>query len=385
MLIRVAFLFLLAAGQAGLPVLHIDSFRTLDPLIRESRLIGVGESVHDVHEFFDFRQKLLQDLVRRHRVTALVLESGLPEAMALDDYVHGKTATVDYNAVLPGGYGTLEDIRITMEGIRAWNLGEGKRHPVGVYGADFSNRSGSMVPALDKLQELTAGNAEIRASIDAIRPVATQISSGWWRGASQKYDPLTAETKAALTADVNQLVERVKQDEWAQRIARLIQQNELFLRLGAFHPTAPRDEAMAENTLWILEHLPKGERAVYWAHNAHVQHAPVKGPPLPPGAFTGAGTHFAKALGRKYVAIATAYGGPAIDNASEPQSDSVDAMLSKLAPAPFLLPLRGARRDAWMNEERSMRFQTGYLIVPLGTAFDAVAYFERATKGERVQ
>src|SRR6185436_636909 len=114
-LMRVAFLFLLAAP--------IHSFRTLDPLIRDARLIGVGESVHDIHEFFDFRQKLLQDLVRRHRVTALVLESGLPEAMALDDYVRGKTATVDYNAVLPGGYGSLEDIRITMEWIRAWNVG----------------------------------------------------------------------------------------------------------------------------------------------------------------------------------------------------------------------------------------------------------------------
>lgn len=374
---RVAFLFLLAAP--------IDSFRTLDPMIRDARLIGVGESVHDVHEFFDFRLKLLQDLVKRHRLTALVLESGLPEAMALDDYVRGKTASVDYDAVLPGGYGSLEDIRRTMEWIREWNLGEGKRHPVGVYGADFPNRSGSMVPALDKLQELTAGNAEIRASIDAIRPTATQISAGWWRGASQKYGPLSAETKTKLTADVNQLVERVKQDDWAKRIARLIQQNELFLRLGAFHPTAPRDEAMAENTLWILNRLPAGERAVYWAHNAHVQHAPIQGPPLPPGTFFGAGTHFAKALGKRYVAIGTAYGGPAIDNASAPESGSVDAELAARSPHPFLLTLRGGKRAAWMDEERMMRFQTGYLIVPLGSAFDAVAYFDRATRGKRVQ
>lgn len=377
MLMRVALLFLLAAP--------IDSVRTLDPMIRDARLIGVGESVHDVHEFFDFRLQLLQDLVRRHRVTALVLESGMPEAMALDDYVRGKTSNVNYDAVLPGGYGSLEDIRRTMEWVRAWNLGEGKRHPVGVYGADFPNRSGSMLPALDKLQELSAGDAEIRASIDAIRPVATQIHAGWWRGASQKYDPLPAETKAALTANVNRLVERVKQDGWAKRIARVIQQHELMLRLGAFHPTAPRDEAMAENTLWILARLPKGERAVYWAHNAHVQHAPVKGPPLPAGAWTGAGTHFAKALGKRYVAIGTAYGGAAIDNASEPESGSVDAELAKLAPGPFLLPLRGGTRAAWMNEERMMRFQTGYLIVPLGSAFDAVAYFDRATKGKRVE
>ncbi|HJQ38137.1 MAG TPA: erythromycin esterase family protein [Thermoanaerobaculia bacterium] len=371
-----AFLFLLAAP--------IDSYRTLDPLIRDARLIGVGESVHDIHEFFDFRQKLLQDLVRRHRVTALVLESGVPEAMALDDYVHGKTAAVDYNAVLPGGYGSLEDIRLTMEWIRAWNLGEGKRHPVGVYGADLPGRSGSMVPALDKLQELTAGNAEIRASIDAIRPVATQISAGWWRGAAQKYEPLSTEVKAKLTADVNQLVERVNQGDWAKRVARVVQQNELCLRLGMYHPTVPREEALAENTLWILSRLPKSERAVYWAHNAHVQRAPVKGGPIPPTASIGSGMHFAKALGKKYVAIATAYGGPAIDNGSAPESGSVDEQLSKLGSEPFLLSLRG-KTQPWMNEERSMRFQIGYLLVPLGTAFDAVAYFNTATRGKRVQ
>ncbi|HEY7215369.1 MAG TPA: erythromycin esterase family protein, partial [Thermoanaerobaculia bacterium] len=135
-----------SAGQA---------FRILDSEVAEARLIGVGESVHETQTFLTFRFQLLQDLVRRHRVTALVLESGLPEAMALDDYVRGRTATVDFDAALPGGFGALEEIRRTMEWLREWNLGLGREHPVGVYGADVPARSGSMVPALDRLLELT--------------------------------------------------------------------------------------------------------------------------------------------------------------------------------------------------------------------------------------
>ena len=32
--------------------------------------------------------------------------------------------------------------------------------------------------------------------------------------------------------------------------------------------TGPRDEAMADNMMWILGRVGRGERAVYWAHNA---------------------------------------------------------------------------------------------------------------------
>src|SRR4051812_12129250 len=65
------------------------ALRSLDRTITQARLIGVGESVHGMQEFTSFRIALLQDLVRRHRVTALILESGLPEATAVDDDVHG--------------------------------------------------------------------------------------------------------------------------------------------------------------------------------------------------------------------------------------------------------------------------------------------------------
>ena len=127
------------------------AFRKLDQGLAGARLIGVGESVHEAQPFLAFRLQLLQDLVRRHRVTALVLESGLPEAMAADDYVRGRTAKIDWDAALPGGYGRLAEIQRTVEWLREWNLGPGKGRPVGVYGADLPSRSGSIVPALDRL------------------------------------------------------------------------------------------------------------------------------------------------------------------------------------------------------------------------------------------
>jgi erythromycin esterase-like protein len=195
---------------------------------------------------------------------------------------------------------------------------------------------------------------------------------------------------------VNLLVERVNRIstgdkdrlDWARRVALVAQQHETVLRLGAFAPGAPRDVAMTENTLWVLGRLAKGERAVYWAHNAHVQRVLVTGPPLPPGRFPSAGSRFRTALGKKYYAIATTYGGPSLDDQTAATTGSVDATLESVAKGPFLLTLHNGKRsaavEAWLSEERLMRFQTGYLMVSLGDAFDAVAYFDRATRAARV-
>lgn len=370
------------------------SFRSLDDALTGVRLIGVGESVHDSEPFLTFRLQLLKDLVRRHRVTAVVLESGLPEAMALNDYVHGRAATVDYDAVLPGA-GSLKTLRATMEWIRTWNLGEGRQRQVSVYGADLPKRSGSMVPALDRLAELTAGDRVTASLIEAVRPAAVRVTGNWWRETANKYEALSADERAALAVNVSLLVQRVQhlpgrddRTEWARRLALVVQQGEDALRLGMFAPMGPRDVALTENTLWVVGRLREGERAVYWAHNAHVQKTPVKGGPLPPGTFPGSGQRFDVVMGSQYFAIGTAYGGPSMDDATAAMPGSVDAALETLAEGPFLLLLRSAAPPpavtAWLAKERTMRFQVGYLDLPLGPAFDAVVFFDSATRAARV-
>jgi len=374
------------ARMAPLDVAKPD-FRALDEGISGARLIGVGESIHESRTFLTYRRLLLEDLVRRHRVTALVLESGLPEVMALDDYVKGKTAAVDFRAAAPG-LGGMVELDEAIEWLRAWNAGSGKANPVSVHGADLSGRAGSMVPALDKIRELTGDRADVTAAVDRVRPIAMQVAGTWWRAADEKYTALAADSKSALSVGVNELAARVEalprgddRVAWARQLARTLQHHEEMLRLGAFAPKVPRDVALAENTLWVLDRAKPGERVVYWAHNAHVQRALARGPGLPPGSFPGSGLHFDKALGTRYYAIGTAYGGPSLErekSALDPAS--VDAVLGMVSATPFVLALREPRPApvaAWLAAERPMRFQVKHLIVPPG-AFDALVYFDKA-------
>lgn len=134
---------------------------------------------------------------------------------------------------------------------------------------------------------------------------------------------------------------------------------------------------MADNLMWILGRISKGERAVYWAHNAHVQKTPVTGPSLPEGRYPAAGLRLSQSLRSAYVAIGTAYGGPSCNGGGALPAGSIDAALGQASTTDFLLPLGGKRRPeavaTWLATERPMRFQVQHLLVPLGAAFGAVA------------
>ena len=381
------------AAWASARAIPIDSsaraLRALDSAVSGARLIGVGESVHNMQQFMELRFELLQHLVRHGRVTAIVLESGLPEAIGVDDWVHGRTDSVDFKTQLGPDYNDSEVIRRAMTWLREWNLGAGKAHPVAVYGADMSIGDGrSMLPALDRLQAVAGTDARIAAVLDSLRPLATRVAAPWWNGALRNYEALPADGKGRLTELTTRLVAAARewgggtrdQKTWAERLALIAQQDEVMLRLGPFSPELPRDAAMAANTRWIVDRLPSGERAMLWAHNAHVQRALIKGPGLPRGAFPSMGHRLGEAIGPGYVAIGTAYGGPSIDSASAPRAGTVDAALLGIASAPYLLPLRGVPRTGalgtWLYAERPMRFQVGHLVLPLASAFDAIVFFD---------
>ena len=373
-----------------------EAEKALDPFIRRARLIGLGESVHESEPFLSFRVRILKDLIRRHRLTAIVYESGLAEAMAADDYVTGRTQTVDFSEALSGGHGHLAGIREFMEWVREWNRTEGRARPVHVYGADVPGRQANMVPGLDGLTRLATGHPAILAAVEAIRPTATAIGAPWWRPAQEKYNALSAEAKAALREGVLQLLRETETARgieaerlaWIRRVAITVEQYETMVRLGAFSATSPREQAMAANLLWILGRLGEGERAAYVAHNAHVQRVSVEGPSLPPGRFLSAGELLAPKLGDAYVPIGTTYIGPARNGGEAAPAESLDAVLSRISSKPFLLPIGkgtsmpGSAR-AWLRMPMPMRFQVQHLILNVDAGFDALAFFDSASPAPR--
>ncbi|MEZ4586746.1 MAG: erythromycin esterase family protein [Gemmatimonadales bacterium] len=376
--------------------------RALAALAADAKVIGVGESVHNVHEFLTIRFLLLRHLVESGRVSALALESGLPEGLDLDAYVTGRAPTVDYDTAINYGFGSYPEVRAAFEWLREWNLSHPSRPPVRVLGIDLPGSAGSMVPALDRLvayyDRVDPAEAEwVRARL---RPLAEQASGPFWQPAIQRYLALTAPARDSLRRISAGLAERLRAKErdyraassdgeyrWALRIAIVATQTEEMLRLGAFDASNPRDRAMAANALWALEDEGKGGMMI-WAHNAHVQTARIAGQPVPvPGGVPNLGLGLRDALGARYVALGFSYGGPSLDSTTAPVAGSVDAMLATVSNAAFLLPLAGASREAsaWLGQPHPMRFQAGHLELRPSEAFTALIHVPRATPAEAVR
>ena len=72
------------AGEAS-------ALSSLSTLTRATRVVALAESVHDAHEFIVLRTRLTEHLIRHGRVAAVVMETGLAEARAVDAWISLET------------------------------------------------------------------------------------------------------------------------------------------------------------------------------------------------------------------------------------------------------------------------------------------------------
>ncbi len=114
-------------------------------------------------------------------------------------------------------------------------------------------------------------------------PIGNWTNTGAPSDLVQAAQELPAEEKAARARGAWQVVEHLEASRAAyrkkadaDRVERAIQDAriaaqaaELMARGGGY-----RDQCMAENVAWILDHAPKGSKIVLWAHNGHVARQP---------------------------------------------------------------------------------------------------------------
>ena len=178
-----------------------------------------------------------------------------------------------------------------------------------------------------------------------------------------------------------------KEFDWALQNARVVLQ---YTQLQA--KQVSRDESMARNVKWILDHAPPGTKIVLWAHNGHVNRAA--------GWFAKQmGGYLDEMYGDDLVVIGFACNsgeytagkrgeGLRSDNPLKPgDPGSVEYYFHKSGLPRFILDLREASADspgsAWLTETRNLRsigaraMDRQFSYVQIRRAFDALIYFDR--------
>lgn len=318
----------------------VSPLRTLDPddpdlgdleplrgIVGNARVVCLGEGAHVTHEFLLARDRMTRFLVERLGFTALVLESGYAEGLALNNWVAGGAGDLGELSVhaISHGLGDNEPTRAQLAWLRAHG-------GVEVFGMDLPGSGTDPGPGvrecLDRLAP-RAGDEELRA----LSALGDRGSTSARSRSLRRFRALTPPERERLVAGVGGLAERESDDRVVARCARGAGLVVDWLTAGPMISvdSNPRDELMAETVLGLLDDLGSSARVVVAAHDGHIQRHPVFGAPS-------LGTLLASRLGDGVVVVGTTFaGGQVVDLRADPQEvliprDAVEVPVPQAAP-----------------------------------------------------
>ena len=400
--------FVAWAARAAIPLAPLGgpgradeppSLTTLSALTGRTRVVALGESVHDAHEFIVLRSRLTEQLIRGGRVAAIVMETGLVEARVVDAWISHETDTApDFARALSYGWGRQSETIDALRRVRDLNAALPAARRVRLYGMDLpADGGGSLLPALEPVWSfLDVADPRFAAeSRAALGPIATRIASQGY-GIVGKYASL-GPARDSLRRALDALGARMQTHEreyvarasrrsydWARRLATVAAQTENAVRIGWNDASNPRDVAMAENVRWIVEREGARGLVVMWSHDLHVARAPIGGPMFARrnGApfMTSMGERLEKVLGPAYLPIGTAFRRSARDSSAVVDPSSLDATLARVGGPLWLLDLRRTPRGGgvarWLGAARLTRAEDGYVVTTPARAYDAIIYVD---------
>jgi erythromycin esterase len=399
--------FVVWARRAATPLQGLDDAdagAAFDPsrlgrFTRATRVLAIGESAHGTHELMMLKARLTERLVARGRVSAVVLESGLAEARAIDEWItHQTDSTPDFARALSYGWGRQPETVAALRRLRAHNADVPPGRRVRFYGMDLpANGGGSLLPALEPVWSYLADvDPEFAARSRAmLSPTATALASTGY-GIVGKYAALGA-ARDSLRMQLDSLAGRLRSSErayvarstrerhaWALRLTEVARQTEAALRIGWNDASNPRDSAMADNVRWVVEREGSRGVVVLWAHDLHVGRVPIAGPLFASrrgaSSVVSMGERLGRSLGRAYLPIGSAFRRHAADTARAVDSASADGALARVGTPRYVIDLSRAPRSGpvarWLDATRLKRAESGYSITSLGRAFDAIVYLD---------
>lgn len=387
--------------------------RTLERIVGDAKVVGVGEATHSSGEFLRAKHRIFEQLVERQGFTTFALEANWSTGLLVDAYV--REGAGDIRKIMRDEFQNAYGFWNTEEylDLFTWMRRHNQRHPdhpVRFMGNDLGYAGTNL------FDEVTGYVARTRPQLlprfrelyRSSRPTGTVDS---WMNA---YLTRPLAERRAMAADVGRalaLLERQRPagtgraareaHAWAVQHARVIAQvgteyaYDMTGQAGEAEVAQAmlyRDRVMAENTVWWQRRT--GDRMVLSAHDGHVGYETTRPEQYPriQGAF------LRDALGEDYVTIGATFGRGSFNAhdtgaPGEPVrefgvgplgADSNTHVLDRVSARPFLLDLRTATPAAreWLGVARPTRsvgtafpWEGDVVDVRLATAYDAVVHF----------
>lgn len=365
-----------------------NGFEDLQPLkhvLRDVRFVGLGEETHGTREFFQFKHRMVEFLVREMGFRVFAIEASYAACENINDYVMGKTDD-GAKALESQGFWTwnTQEVRAMLDWMRAYNAGVPDEKKVKFVGFDIQVNDKGKAALLEYLRRVAPGRvAEAEAFLNA--PVENLAYEVYEKG--DKAKEAVAKLKELrnqyndlfvfLEIRGSELQTKSNPAEYEQmrEYARIILQ---FVDTYSNRGPELRDLFMADNIRRIAARQPANTRFIIWAHNAHIMTYPSR--PANPSF----GYHLRQFYGNEYYALGFSFNQgsfqaieakpkdpknvmPVPCTINPAQVESIDWYLAETRAKTFVVDLRSAANN---------RILSGWIDVPhpmraIGAVYDA--------------
>jgi erythromycin esterase len=273
--------------QNAIPIHHIEAgngFADLQPLkslLKDVKVVGLGETTHGTREFFQFKHRLLEFLVTEMDFTTFAIEASYTACQPINDYV--LYGAGDLASVVTGqGYvpWDMEEFVSMVSWMRARNQHMPEDQKVRFVGVDLWRNDAGRQAVLDYLRK--AGSERVTAT-EALFAALAPEEAKW----PAFFDEVTPVTLAQLLPQVDDLLGYLTSNrtamisrsspadfETALQYTRIMWQWLMANTPDSLRPSrlgdGNRSLFMAQNLAYLIDRDKPRAKYVAWAHNQHV-------------------------------------------------------------------------------------------------------------------
>jgi erythromycin esterase len=348
-----------------------NGFADLQPLkkiFKDVRFVGLGEATHGTREFFQFKHRMLEFLVKEMGFRVFAIEASYSACENINDYITGKTGD-GARALDSQGFWTwnTEEVRQMIDWMRDYNKTVPADKKLKFVGYDIQKNETGKAKLLEYLKRVAperVKETEDFFKIDEEETAGQFFEKGDKEAA--KLDELKNKYNGLfvfLELNGARLAAKSSRAEYEQmlELARVLEQYMDAYSYTDIRSVVQRDFYMADNLRRIADREPPATRFVIWAHNGHISAGDEN------GVYPKFGWHLRRFYGKEYYALGFSFNQGAFQSRDMREqdwtkrlltaftvkpapADSLDWFLAQTNAKTFLVNFRSERRNAELNE-----------------------------------
>ena len=384
-------------------------------VFKDVHYVGLGEETHGTREFFQFKHRMLEFLVKEMGFRVFAIEASYSACQNINDYVMGKTDD-GAKALDSQGFWTwnTEEVRAMIDWMREYNKSVTADARVKFVGFDIQVNETGKARLLEYLKRVAPERfAEVDAFFKA--DIGELVNAVFEKrdGAKEELEKLNGLRKqyndlfAFLELSGAKLAAKSSETEYEQmrEYARVLVQYTDAYGQPLLGGNVARDLYMADNFRRIVAREPAGTRFVVWAHNGHIATGDSD------GAYPTFGHHLRRFYGNNYYALGFSFNqGSFQSREAQPKDpknrmlmsftvgpaavDSVDWFLAQTGAKILFVDFRSSRKSdeigEWLAAPHPMRsvgsmyaaaFEpNSFSPITLGREFDGLFFVDTANR-----